>query len=704
MEPGFESPYRYQLSRSESCPAGATSAASVRRRRTNLYSETVQLLGPGGFKPRLVGIGVLLGLAGALIGLAVSATTLGRAMEDTTYDWRLRAVARPADARPDIALVLINESSLRALEPAFGAWPWPRLLHAGVIDFLARAQARVIAYDVLFLEQDRRTSFEAGGRQISGADSDGALVESVRRAGNVVLVSDAVFEGLEQDDSSGKKADRPSLKIAYRPGGDFPKRPAFKLPFPDLANAAYAVGHNYVRKGSRGIARDIWPFITANGAAVPSLGLAASLAALKTPPGEVVVEDRSLRLGAVRMPLAADSSVLLNFHGGHRSESGGFTYPTFAFFDVLLSEDRAQSGEKPPIDPAVFRDKVVFVGTSADGLSDIWDTPFLNTGGMPGVQLHAALADDVLSGRFMRGAPSRQDVLLTLAVGAIVGLVATVIRVAWSVPMVLVAAIAFGAWLTHGVGQGVWHAALAPLVATFVAAFEGVGWQYFVEGREKRRVSKLFGRYVSKDVYELLMSDPSLARLGGERREMTVLFSDIRGFTAASEKGAPEDIVRQLNEYFTAMVDVLFRHQGTLDKFVGDMVMGLFGAPVKDPHHADHAVQAALEMASTLARLNDAWAANGSPRMEIGIGINTGEMIAGNIGSDAIMSYTVIGDAVNLGARLESLNKDYGTRILISEETRSQLTVPVATRSIGEVSVKGRKRPVVVYEVTEQKP
>ena len=642
---------------------------------------------------RLSAIGALLGIAGALVGLAVSATTLGHAMEDTTYDWRLRAVARPADARPDIAIVLINESSLRALEPAFGAWPWPRFLHSGVIDFLARAGARVIAYDVLFLERDRRTSFDAGGRQMSGADSDAALVESVTRAGNVVLVSDAVFDGLEQEDLSGKKM----------AGGPFPERSAFRRPFSDLANAAHSVGHNLVRKGSRGIARDTWPFITANGAAVPSLGLAASLAASKTPASEVLVDNGALRLGAGRMPLHADSSVLLNFHGGHRSENGDFTYPTFGFFDVLLSEDRAQSGEKPPIDPAVFRDKLVFVGTSADGLSDIWDTPFLNTGGMPGVQLHAALADDVLSGRFMRRAPARQDALLTVAVGVIVGLVATMIRVAWAVPTVLVAAIAFGAWLTLALGQGVWHAALAPLIATFVAAFEGVGWQYFVEGREKRRVSKLFGRYVSKDVYELLMSDPSLARLGGERREMTVLFSDIRGFTAASEKGAPEDIVRQLNEYFTAMVDVLFRHQGTLDKFVGDMVMGLFGAPVKDPHHADHAVQAALEMTSTLARLNDGWAASGSPRMEIGIGINTGEMIAGNIGSDAIMSYTVIGDAVNLGARLESLNKDYGTRILISEETRSRLTVPVSTRSIGEVSVKGRKRLVVVYEVTEQK-
>jgi len=144
---------------------------------------------------------------------------------------------------------------------------------------------------------------------------------------------------------------------------------------------------------------------------------------------------------------------------------------------------------------------------------------------------------------------------------------------------------------------------------------------------------------------------------------------------------------------------VLFRHQGTLDKFVGDMVMGLFGAPLDDPHHADHAVAAALEMSRELARLNEGWRASGQPVLDIGIGINSGEMIAGNIGSTAIMSYTVIGDAVNLGSRLESLNKDYRTHILISEATRARLTIDVRTRPIGEVTVKGRQQPVLVHEV-----
>jgi len=183
-----------------------------------------------------------------------------------------------------------------------------------------------------------------------------------------------------------------------------------------------------------------------------------------------------------------------------------------------------------------------------------------------------------------------------------------------------------------------------------------------------------------------------------------VLFSDIRGFTSVSEKGEPEDIVQTLNEYFTRMVDIVFKHKGTLDKFVGDMVMALFGAPLEDVNHAEHAVDAALEMIDELLKLNEQWTAEGRPALDIGIGINTGPMIAGNIGSEAIMSYTVIGDAVNLGSRLESLNKNYGTRIIISDATRAALPDRYIYRPLGDVVVKGKTRAVAIFEVVGRAP
>jgi len=271
----------------------------------------------------------------------------------------------------------------------------------------------------------------------------------------------------------------------------------------------------------------------------------------------------------------------------------------------------------------------------------------------------------------------------------------------WALAAIVAVMTAFVTWAARAVGAGLWVPVVAPIGAAALSVIGATAWRYFVEGREKRHVKKMFGQYVSPDIFRQLMSDPALARLGGDRREMSVLFSDIRGFTAASETSTPEAVVTQLNEYFTAMVAVLFRHHGTLDKFVGDQVMGLFGAPVQDSRHADHAVAAALEMSDVLDRLNAGWIAQGRSPLEIGIGINSGEMIAGNIGSDTIMSYTVIGDAVNIGARIESLNKEHGTRILISQATRDRLTSGAATRLVGPLAVKGRREPVVVHEVVQ---
>ena len=185
---------------------------------------------------------------------------------------------------------------------------------------------------------------------------------------------------------------------------------------------------------------------------------------------------------------------------------------------------------------------------------------------------------------------------------------------------------------------------------------------------------------------------------------MTVLFSDIRGFTSVTEKGQPEELVAQLNEYFSRMVEVVFRHHGTVDKFVGDMVMALFSAPVDDPDHAEHAVAAAVEMVEVLGQLNRKWRAEGKVALDIGIGVNSGEMIAGNIGSSSIMSYTVIGDNVNLGARLESLNKDYRTRIIISDATRTRLQGQYTVRALGDVTVKGKTRAVAIFEVVVPSP
>jgi adenylate cyclase len=427
-------------------------------------------------------------------------------------------------------------------------------------------------------------------------------------------------------------------------------------------------------------------------------------------PSDVHLDGTMLRLGDRGMPLAQrrlktqEGEIsylwgLINFRGPALSEDlKSYTYPTYSFFDLLYSEEQIQANVKPNIDPSVFRGKIVFVGVTASSLFDVFETPFAN-GKTPGINIHAAVADDILSNRFMRPESRSVTLAVVLIMALAVGLIATEVPAWWATAITTIIVGGFALAATQAFARGYWLNLSQPTLGASFALFGGVAYQYFVEGREKRKMKRLFGQYVSKDVYDQLVHNPALARLGGQRRQMTVLFSDIRGFTSVSEKGEPEDIVQTLNEYFTRMVDIVFKHKGTLDKFVGDMVMALFGAPLDDVDHAEHAVDAALEMIDELLKLNERWIAEGRPPLDIGIGINTGPMIAGNIGSEAIMSYTVIGDAVNLGSRLESLNKQYSTRIIISDATRAALPDRYIFRPLGDVVVKGKTRPVAIFEV-----
>jgi adenylate cyclase len=323
---------------------------------------------------------------------------------------------------------------------------------------------------------------------------------------------------------------------------------------------------------------------------------------------------------------------------------------------------------------------------------------------MPGIQLHASIVDSILSNRFIRPATNNVRVWSVVGFGIFVGLLAAVLSFTPAAAGTLLAVSGWTWFALSSFKGGLWLNLTQPLIAMGTALFAGTTYQYFVEGREKRMVKALFGRYVSRDVYKQLIEHPELAELGGRRREMTVLFSDIRGFTAVTEKGDPEALVAQLNEYFSKMVEVVFRHHGTVDKFVGDMVMALFGAPVDDSDHAEHAVKAAVDMVHELGELNRKWAREGRAQLDIGVGVNSGDMIAGNIGSSSIMSYTVIGDNVNLGSRLESLNKDFRTRIIISDATRARLSSSYNLRPLGDVTVKGKSRPVAVYEVVVPSP
>ena len=628
----------------------------------------------------------LIPVAAALLAGALGLLPFFRNIELDTYDLRVAATARPAAPSEQIVLVAIDNESLRRMEPLVGRWPWPRLVHATLIDYLAAAGAKVIAYDVLFAERDIR-KFMVADTEWTGDESDAALVDSSRRAGNVIHAAEAAsIELADPSRALAENLEAPALNVRLAHGGCVERRPRVTPPFPALAQASRGIGHTLLTLDSDGPVRRIAPIVQIGERTLPSFSMATVMATGEAP--------------VMRVEPGPDGqcSALIPWRGPAYNAAGLPTFTSYSFYDLFYSQQQLIEGQKPGIDPALFKDRIVVVGVSAEGLHEVFTTPF-PVGEINGPEVHANLIDAMLADRSIARAPAWVGIVLVAAGAAIVGAAGWFLN-AWLTGAVALALAAGLFGIAFAVfARGVWIPITLPALAIVFAFVGDLAWKYFVEGRDKRLIKKMFSRYVSKDVFDQLVANPSLAALGGARRNMTVLFSDIRGFTTMSEKGTPEDVVAQLNELFTRMVAVVFDHRGTVDKFVGDMIMALYGAPLDDEDHADHAVQTALAMIRTLQEMNGQWQAQGKPTLDIGIGVNTGDMVAGNIGSDTIMSYTVIGDAVNLGARLESLNKEYATRIIISEFTRARLEGQYDIHPLGEVVVKGKTRPVAIFEV-----
>jgi adenylate cyclase len=471
------------------------------------------------------------------------------------------------------------------------------------------------------------------------------------------------------------------------------------------------LGHTFFVLDADGPVRRAVPFVRQGSAFYPSLAVATAMLVLGVDPSNVTMDSGGLHLGSRVIPLFDVNQeyvekiqarhILIPYKNPAYTDDRRTvtTYRSYRFWDLFLSELQLRDGKKPEVDPALFRDKIVFVGATAAGLHDIFQTPYGDEGAMPGMQIHASVLDAILSNSFLRKATTGSSFALQSLTALAVGLFGAYLAMWWTIP-------AAAAILGVDIGlsalsfqHGVWLPLVPAGMTVLIAEFSTVAYKYFIEDRAKRQIYALFARFTPPAVVKELVKDPSKAVLGGHRREMTVLFSDIRGFTTLSEAHRPEAIIDQLNEYFSHMVELLFRHKGQLDKFVGDMIMGLFNATMDDVDHADHAVQMGLAMLRELEVLNRKWESEGKPRFDIGVGINTGDMIAGLVGSENTLSYTVIGDNVNLGSRLESLNKEYRSHIIISEFTYGQLKGSYYVTPLGSVKVKGKTREVAIYEV-----
>jgi adenylate cyclase len=339
----------------------------------------------------------------------------------------------------------------------------------------------------------------------------------------------------------------------------------------------------------------------------------------------------------------------------------------------------------------------VFVGATALATYDLRVTPVSPV--FPGVEKHATVAANLLNGRSLR----RPDwVALVEAAGVVLG----PFVLAWLLPRLRPAVgIASGTLLlaafftaAHVAFRlGVWVPVLYPLLSGVAGLMAITAFLYVTEERKRVGIKRAFQRFVSPEVVDRIANDPGALQFGGEVRPLTVLFSDIRDFTGYTERHAPQELVQLLREHFTRMVEQIHANQGTLDKFIGDAVMAIFGAPLSYPDHAERACRAALAMLAELEKLQAKWTAEGREPFRVGIGINTGEMVVGNLGSEQVFTYTAVGDGVNLAARLESLTKDFGTSVIISEATYTAVRHAFHARFLGEVHVKGKVAAVKIY-------
>ena len=609
--------------------------------------------------------------------------------EDLVYDAKAKMFRAAATPPKNIKIVLVDDASISAMEKTLGRWPWPRAIWADLLDFLTTyGGAKAVLFDILFTERQDEAN-------------DGALVNATVAAGNVVHSMIVMHERPDKDQKNNLQLGKPlpvdfTAKFALRnvQGAmnirDAERNNNFTLPVDKLQAATSRLAVVEFTPDADGVLRRTKPLREYQGTYYPVLGLAPFI----DENSKIVIGTKAIQINDRILPVDRDGNYLINMYGIDSVEPisvGGI----FA----SLQKIRAGDVENLVVNPEEFRDSIVFVGVSAVGGADLKSTPLATQ--TPGVMMHVSLAANYLQQDFLMPPDRRLTVLSVLAgVLLVVGFVFFSKRflVRASLPVMILLAYSgysFYAFKTHMLVDTM------PFVfATITSGFLSFGYLTFTEAVEKRRVSQVFTQYVSKDVLNEVLHNYKeyLKSSAGQKVEITILFSDIRGFTTMSENAPPEKIVEMLNIHFTHMADIILKHNGTLDKYIGDAIMAFWGAPLPDKDHAENAVKASIEMLEELKIVNAELREKGlDMEVRIGIGLNTGVVTIGNIGSQKKLNYTIVGDAVNLASRLESLTKEHKTGLLLSEYTYEMVKDKIPCELLGNVKVKGREKAVDIY-------
>lgn len=625
------------------------------------------------------------------------------ALDAYLYDVRVRTFM-PATPDTRIAIVDIDEKSLGEV----GRWPWGRHLLAELVRKLSDDyQVAVIGFDVVFAEPDDSSGLTTLETLARGALHEQAAYQRLLPQLRQTLDYDARFADVLRGRpvvlgyyfSNKAEAQQtgtlpaPVFSAAELAGlATAPVRwQGYGANLPQLQTAARRAGHFNPLVDFDGSTRRVPMLVEFSGHYYEALSLAVARQVLGDarlqlgiPPGENTVEWLALAgpQAEVRIPVDEQLAALVPYRGPEHS------FPYFSAVDVL----------KGRISAADLQGRIILIGTTAPGLMDLRSTPVGSA--YPGVEVHANLVAGILDGTLHEkpGFVMAIDFVQLLFFGALLVILlplSSPLRATLLTLSALVLLLGFNFWAWAAAGLVLPLAAGMAMLASLFAF--NMSWGYFVVSRSKRQFTELFGQYVPPELVDEMAKNPEGYSMAGRNEELTILFSDIRAFTSISEGMEPKELTLLMNEYLGAMTEIIRQRRGTLDKYIGDAIMAFWGAPVADPAHARQAVLAALAMQQAVAGLAKTFVARGWPAIRIGIGINTGLVTVGDMGSPVRKAYTVMGDPVNLASRLEGITKEYGVGVVIGEQTRRQLP-DFACRELDRVRVKGKDLPVAIFE------
>ncbi len=626
--------------------------------------------------------------------ILVSYVIFSSFFEPRVYNLMVKNFVATQKGSDGIVLVVIDDKSIERHR-----WPWSRDLYAKIFDYMGHyTNAKLIGFDAVVTTPDE-----------NNPKADQQLYDTIKDLDNFVGGFNPL-RGLYSDKKEGAEYDK-NFKAKF----EIPVESTIKMKEPARFNSLSPYPQGYFKSLPKagsvwvlthpidGFIKDIPQLVYYKGNFYPSLGLRMyaklnNAKQIKVTKSHLIISgDDELKIQTHRRWGGVFN--FLHFYKNYKNSD--YTHRTYSAVDIIDSMEAIKVGKKPKIDPKAFDNKIVFVGANAKasglGLEDALPTPIQSK--HPGVDIQATNLDNLIHNQTVRSISSTQelivDIILVVATFIVVANYSLIAGLGVMVLMVL--GYIFLSVLAYKLNFAV--PVITPIALQLATMIFGYSRKFIVESRNKEKIKDAMGKYISQDIMENVVSNIDNVKLGGKKANVTVLFADIRGFTSMSEKMEPEEISLILNEYFTAIEPIISKHNGVINKFIGDAVMAIFGEPIQDPEHAVNAIRCANDMLKKVKELQVKWLDEGKPKIEIGVGINTGEVFVGNIGSEKRLEYTVIGDTVNLASRLESYNKIYKTQFLISSSTYEFVRGIADVIKISEVKIRGKEKKMNIYEV-----